>query len=183
VNALHTACALADGPVAIRYPRAEAPSSQQTEASPEFLVPGKALRLRSGSAVSLLALGRMVPRALEVAEELSAVGIEAAVYNMLWVKPLDLEAVSEAATAPLLVTLEEGTTVGGFGSAVCEALAEAGVRAKEGFGPGMPRVLTLGIPDTFVTHGSVDCLFEELKLDTPQLLLRIRDALNAEVPS
>ncbi|MDR2197525.1 MAG: 1-deoxy-D-xylulose-5-phosphate synthase [Coriobacteriales bacterium] len=158
-------------------------AAQAGEAHPALLVPGKATRLRAGKDVSLLALGRMVPQALEAAELLAERGIEAAVYDMLWVKPLDVAAVCEAARAPLVVTLEEGTIAGGFGSAVLEALAHA-MTTDFSLAPRLaPRVLTLGIPDEFVTHGSVACLFAELGLDAPRLAARIQDVLDGAATS
>ncbi|MDR1422798.1 MAG: 1-deoxy-D-xylulose-5-phosphate synthase, partial [Coriobacteriales bacterium] len=143
-DALHTALNFDEGPMAIRYPRGKTVLAVANR-EPRFLPLGKAICLREGADVSLLALGRMVRPALEVAELLAATGVQAGVYNMLWVKPLDGEAVRAAAAAPLIVTLEEGTTIGGFGSAVLEELAHLAIS--------QPRVLTIGIPDTFVTHG------------------------------
>ncbi|MDR1422356.1 MAG: hypothetical protein LBI64_05785, partial [Coriobacteriales bacterium] len=67
---------------------------------------------------------------------------------------------------------EEGTTIGGFGSAVLEELAHLAIS--------QPRVLTIGIPDTFVTHGSIQQLFAELGMDASHLLLRIQDALDGD---
>ncbi|MDR3316279.1 MAG: 1-deoxy-D-xylulose-5-phosphate synthase [Coriobacteriales bacterium] len=178
-DALHTAVALSDGPIALRYPRGSVPLLPgKTEASeprvPRELPLGKAVKLRPGADVSLLAVGRVVGAALGAAEQLAQEGIEAAVYNMLWVKPLDEEAIREAAQTPLIVTLEEGTVVGGFGSGVLEVLARQSVAgAAES-----TRVLTLGIPDTFVTHGSTEELFEELGLTASQLAERIKGVLS-----
>jgi 1-deoxy-D-xylulose-5-phosphate synthase len=182
-DALHTALALKGGPVALRYPRGEAPEQHEQETAgadraPQLLPVGTATRLREGTDVSLLAVGRMVAPALEAARLLAERGIEAAVYNMLWVKPVDVDAVLQAAAAPLVVTLEEGTVVGGFGSAVLEALARA---SAEGAPPRPPaRILNIGVPDGFVGHGSIGQLFEELGLTAPQIAERIDRVLKRE---
>ena len=132
-DALHTALALKDGPVALRYPRGEAPvptgagGYPEEDREPVNLPIGKAIKRREGGDVSILAIGRMLGAAEQAAQILAEQGVQAAVYNMLWVKPLDQQAVAEAATAPLLVTIEDGTVSGGFGSAVLEALAGLGV--------------------------------------------------------
>jgi 1-deoxy-D-xylulose-5-phosphate synthase len=212
-DALHTALALDGGPVALRYPRGEAPGPQgfREDPAPRMLPVGKATRIREGGDVSLLAVGRMVGPALEAAASLAERGIEAAVYNMLWVKPIDEAAVREAAAAPLVVTLEEGTVVGGFGAAVLEALARASVAvvpmgvdgdaaavAADAAAvatadaaavatadaptapPPQTRVLNVGVPDGFVSHGCIEQLFEELGLTGPQIAERIGHVLTRE---
>jgi 1-deoxy-D-xylulose-5-phosphate synthase len=207
-DALHTALALKDGPVALRYPRGTAPPSSaglsgvapppsaglsgaappSSEDSPDVdsgapkerlpqIVPmGRATKLREGTDLSLLAIGRMVKQARDAAELLAAQGIEASVYNMLWVKPLDEEAVLQAAATPLVVTLEEASVVGGFGSAVLEALAQGSAR---GLCP-RTQVLTVGVPDDFIGHGRIEELFEELSLTAPQIAERIVRVLKRE---
>ncbi|MDR2714541.1 MAG: 1-deoxy-D-xylulose-5-phosphate synthase [Coriobacteriales bacterium] len=170
-DALHTALALTDGPVALRYPRALGEVCAKDKA-PEVLPVAQARRLRSGDDVALLAVGRFVGLALAVADLLAEQGIKARVENMLWVKPLDKQAVSAAAKTKLIVTLEDGTTTGGFGSAVLESLARLDK-------PSQTPVLTLGLPDEFITHGSVACLFESLGLTAPQITATILKKLQA----
>jgi 1-deoxy-D-xylulose-5-phosphate synthase len=177
-DALHTALALKGGPVALRYPRGEVPDALPSEEgrAPQILPVGKALKLREGKDASILAVGRMVERAQAAAELLADRGIEAAVYNMLWVKPVDEEAIFEAAASPLVVTLEEGTVVGGFGTAVLEALARGFARrlCPEA------RVLNMGIRDGFVEQGSIELLFEELGLTATQIAEEIGHVLKQE---
>jgi 1-deoxy-D-xylulose-5-phosphate synthase len=141
--------------------------------TPRILPVGKALKLRAGADVSLLAVGRMVVSALNAAQLLADKGIEAAVYNMLWVKPVDEAAIREAASAPLVVTLEEGTVAGGFGTAVLEALARGSFDANAP----QPQVLNMGVPDSFVGHGRIEQLLEELGLTSPQIAERVATAL------
>ncbi len=151
---LHTALA-ADGPVAIRYPRGAGPGVPLPE-SPHVLELGRAEVRRRGRDVALLAAGRMVGAAEAAAELLVADGVEATVVNLRWMKPLDLEMVSEVADShPLIVTVEENTGVGGVGSAVLEALSDMGRTAP---------VMRLSVPDCFVTHGAMGILLAEVGL-------------------
>ncbi len=190
-DALHTAIKTTDGPIALRYPRGEAqnvimPLGSEADGlnpigqPPEQILPiGKAVKIREGSSVSILAIGRMVENAYKAASILSENGIEAAVYNMLWVKPIDEDAVLEAAKTGFVVTVEEGTVVGGFGSAVLEVLAARTGKAG-GAEATMPRVLNIGIEDKFVSHGSIEQLLDEQGLTAKKLAGRITDALRQE---
>lgn len=195
-DALHTALALESGPIALRYPRGATPlegevgfegedaplaqgDAQGQDARPARLLSvGKGIRLREGKDVSLLAVGRMVGKAVEAARILAERGIEASVVNMLWVKPVDTDAIAQAARTPLIVTLEEGTVIGGFGSAVLEALAQMSL--SDPTWRNDTEVLTLGIPDGFVKHGSIEQLFEELGLNGAQIAERISDVLQGK---
>ena len=167
--ALHTAL-LADGPVAIRYPRG-AGSGLDTPATPEVWEAGRAQTRREGADVALLAVGRMVITAEKAAVLLAEQNVSASVINARWIKPLDLEMVSEAASNHrLIVTIEENTIMGGFGGAVCEALADLGIQVP---------ILRLAVPDCFVTHGAMDRLLSDIGLTadgvTAAVLGRIAD--------
>lgn len=153
---LHTAIAL-DGPVAIRYPRGKG-TGVPVPAERRMLEVGKAELRRDGDDVAILAFGRMVGVAEQAAEELAEQGVQARVVDMRWVKPLDLQAVVDAAERRLVVVVEENTLAGGAGSAVLEALADLGATVP---------VLRLAVPDCFVTHGATDLLLTEVGL-TPQ---------------
>jgi 1-deoxy-D-xylulose-5-phosphate synthase len=176
-SALHTALRL-DGPVAIRFPRGEAPDDGAQPESPAILEIGKSRLLRPGNDVALLALGSMVRPSLEAAELLAAMGVTAAVYNMLWAKPIDSEALAGMGGYRLLVTLEEGTLSGGFGSAVLEALADA--RLPQDRAPAARKVLRIGIPDRFVGHGTAKELAAELGFDGQAIAKRVLDALSED---
>ena len=156
VNMLHTGLQ-ADGPVAIRYPRGTG-RGVALPTSPVVLEAGRAEVRREGDDVALLAVGRMLGVAEEAASLLAQDGVESRVVNMRWVKPMDLEAVTDAARCSLVVTIEENTGVGGFGAGVLEALADLGSDVP---------VLRLSIPDCFVTHGHPDQLLAEVGL-TPE---------------
>lgn len=153
VNMLHTAIDM-DGPVVMRYPRG-AGAGVPLPDHPTVLEIGRSLVRRPGDDVALLAVGRMVGVAEKAAALLAENGIDARVVDMRWVKPIDLEAVSEAAGTRLTVVIEENSTVGGMGAAVLEAHSDLGVDAP---------VLRIAVPDCFVTHGAMDRLFAEVGL-------------------
>lgn len=141
---LYTALNL-DGPAALRYPRGRGLGVPLAE-EPRLLPVGQGEVLREGKDLAILAVGPLVYEALAAADDLVARGIEAAVVNARFVKPLDRELIlSLARRTGFVITVEEHTTVGGFGSAVLELLAAEGVRDVA--------VLCLGIPDVFVGHG------------------------------
>ena len=126
-------------PVAVRYPRGAGVGAVQ-QAGLEGLPFGKGEIRRHGKGIAILAFGTLLHPALEAAQALGAT-----VVNMRWVKPLDTELLLQVARShQALVTVEEGCTMGGAGSAVLEALAAADVA--------MP-VLQLGLDDTFIEHG------------------------------
>ncbi len=157
VHMLHTALAF-DGPVAVRYPRGAGRGVPLPE-MPEVLEAGRAERRRIGSDVAIIAVGRMVEVAERAAELLEQDGVDASVVNLRWVKPLDYETVSWAASQHrLVVTLEENTNLGGAGAAVIEALTDLG---------SVTPALRLGVPDCFVTHGATERLMSEIGL-TPE---------------
>ncbi|MRS13164.1 MAG: 1-deoxy-D-xylulose-5-phosphate synthase [Actinobacteria bacterium] len=176
VNMLHTALQ-AEGPVAIRYPRGIG-RGVALPAEPEVLEAGRAEVRREGSDVALLAIGRMVDVAEQSAALLASDGVDCRVVNMRWVKPMDLEAITAAATTSLVVTMEENTGLGGFGAGVLEALADLGSDTP---------VLRLAISDCFVTHGATSRLLADVGL-TPDsvrtaVLGRMRDVRGTETES
>lgn len=162
-EALHTALAMS-GPVAIRYPRG---SGRCVERRPvlEPWQPGCSKRLRDGGDVALLAVGRQVELAERVADALADSGVSARVVDMRWVKPVDSsEVLAAARDCRLIVTLEEGTSLGGFGSVVCGVIADAGAHAD---------VLRVALPDAFLPHGSTSQLLEMSGYTVPDVTHRI----------
>ncbi|HMK37764.1 MAG TPA: transketolase C-terminal domain-containing protein, partial [Bacteroidota bacterium] len=154
---LYTAVQHEGGPVALRYPRGNGTGAVLKEGF-DLLPFGKGETLRSGSDVALLAIGTMANVALKVAEQLSHEGISCEVVNMRFVKPLDGDLLRGLALRiPRLVTLEDNAVIGGFGSAVSEFLASDGISGV--------RLLSLGIPDRFVDHGTPQELHADLGLD------------------
>jgi len=150
-----------EGPAAIRYARGEGRNPPQGRV--EALPVGKGELLREGDSVAVIALGTMVAPALEAAEALAEDGIEAAVVNARFVKPLDVELIGRLArSCDHVVTGEENCVAGGFGSAVMEALQAQGVSVP---------VLRIGLPDSFVEHGSREFLLESIGL-RPEAMAR-----------
>jgi 1-deoxy-D-xylulose-5-phosphate synthase len=153
------------GPVALRYARGGIVCGEPL-GRPAKIVSGKAEALKSGKDMALLALGSMVYPALAVAEALAADGVDAAVVNARFVKPLDLDMVRQAAKIGTIVTLEEAQIAGGFGSAVSEAL--------DAMGQSEVHHLRIGLPDAFVEHGKRSELLKLCRLDPESLIARVR---------
>jgi 1-deoxy-D-xylulose-5-phosphate synthase len=160
-----------DGPAAVRYPRgaAGAAPAAAPDAAALPLVHGGSRTLRESAArrgrrVALLAFGTRLAAALQTADIL-----DATVVDMRFVKPLDTARIDALAqNHDLLVTLEDGTRMGGAGSAVAEHLAEC---------RGGATLLMLGLPDRFVGHGSPDELLAECGLDAAGVLRAVQKAL------
>jgi 1-deoxy-D-xylulose-5-phosphate synthase len=137
------------GPSAIRYPRGTVVGVAR-KAEPEVLEVGKAEVLEDGSDVAILGLGTMMPLARELAARLEREGYSAAVVNPRFVKPLDREMLElYAGRVAAFVTFEDHVKMGGFGSAVVEALQEM---------HSLVPVVRIGWPDQFIEHGKVDDL-------------------------
>jgi len=157
-------------PAAIRYPREE--GERPPVELPGPMEVGRGRLLREGREVALAAIGSMVPRALEAAAILASRGIDAAVFNARFVKPLDGEAISALAQrCGRIVTVEENALAGGFGSAVLEYLAGAGL--------GSAPILRIGLPDKFVEHGPREALLESVGLDPAGIARQVEAFLSA----
>ena len=155
-----------DSPTAIRYPRGSGLGVEISEGFHEIEI-GKAERLSEGNDVALLAVGTMVDAARRAAALLEEKGVHASVVNMRFVKPLDTKAVDKAAASmKLVVTLEENTLGGGFGSAVSEYMTDAGHKVP---------LLRVGIPDRFVPQGARKKLLESCGLLPEQIAGRIME--------
>jgi 1-deoxy-D-xylulose-5-phosphate synthase len=168
VDMLHTALVYDDGPVALRYPRGEA-VGVPVPARPSVVPIGTGEILREGDRVAILAYGTGVSKALEAASLLAERGIEVTVADARFAKPIDAGLAAQlAAEHELLVTVEEGALAGGFGSAVWETLSDAGLA---------PRILRVGLPDRFVTHGAPRLLHEEVGFTGARIAERIEAAV------
>ncbi len=171
VHMLHTALVYDDGPVALRYPRGEA-AGVPLPAEPEALEIGSGEILREGERVALLGYGTGVGKALEAADILAEHGLFVTVADARFAKPIDVGLAAQlAAEHDLLVTVEEGVLAGGFGSAVWEALSDAGLAG------GGARILRVGLPDRYVTHGSPKLLHEEVGFTGRRIAERIEAAV------
>ena len=163
---LYTAVQM-DTPSAIRYPRG---CGLGVAVSEDFhkLEIGRAECLQDGQDVAILAVGTMVSKAQQTAEILAQAGIAAAVVNMRFVKPLDEDMLKQHLSARLLVTMEENSLLGGFGSAVAEYLADNGRTLN---------LLRLGLPDKFVEQGTQDELLALCGLQPEQMAEKIKERL------
>jgi 1-deoxy-D-xylulose-5-phosphate synthase len=173
---LHTALVHDDGPVALRYPRGNGPgAAPRTE--PRLIEIGTGEVLREGGAagaagarVALVGYGTGVAKALGAADLLAARDIHVTVADARFAKPIDAALMAElAAEHDLLVTVEEGVLQGGFGSAVWETLNDAGA--------GAVRIMRVGLPDRYVTHGAPDLLHAEVGFTAERIAERIETAI------
>ena len=138
-----------DGPVYLRLGRYPVPDVLPADYVFEL---GRAPWLREGDDVAIIACGHMVSAALDAAELLAEQGVDASVVNMSSLKPLDTGAVERAMAAPLVVTVEEHSIIGGLGGAVAEVMAETG---------GSSRLLRLGTRDVFGESATADELLDK----------------------
>jgi 1-deoxy-D-xylulose-5-phosphate synthase len=153
-----------NGPSAIRYPRG-AVAGVARKPEPQILPVGKAEVLADGSDVAILGLGPMISMARDLASALERDGYSAAVINPRFIKPLDREVLARfAGRVAAFVTFEDHVKMGGFGSAVVEALDEMGL-----FVP----VVRIGWPDQFIEHGKVDALRARYGLSVDAALTQV----------
>ena len=170
VHMLRTALVYDDGPVGLRYPRGEG-VGVELPATPRELPIGTGEILREGDRVALLGYGSGVAKALDAASILADHGISATVADARFCKPLDAGLAAQlAAEHELLVTVEEGVLAGGFGSAVWETLSDTGLA---------PRILRVGLPDRYVTHGAPKLLHEEVGFTGGRIAERIEAAVSS----
>jgi len=177
VHMLRTALEF-DGPIALRYPRGEGtgvelPSEGRAIAigTGEILCEADATPASAGAGrVALIGYGSGVGKALAAAEELRRQEIAVTVVDARFAKPIDAGLMAQlAAEHDLLVTVEEGVLAGGFGSAVWETLNDAGVT---------PRILRVGLPDRYVTHGKPALLHEEVGFTGERIAERVAAAMS-----
>jgi len=157
----------AGGPVAVRFPRGEALELDGVGAS--ALANGQGEVVKEGDDVALFALGDMVAVALEAAGLLAGQGVAATVVNARFAKPIDEGFVGSVASGKkLIVTLEDNVVAGGYGSGI-ESIVDA---TEEG-----ARVLVLGLPDSYIEHGSIPELLEQVGLSAGAVASRVLLAL------
>jgi len=145
------------GPISIRYPRG---NCQGLELPEEFnrVEKGKAVRLRQGTDVAVLSIGTIGNQVIKAIEMLGDNASKVSHYNMRFLRPLDINAVKEAANNhKTIITVEDGCVIGGLYSAVCEALADT---------DSLCRVVGMGIPDKFIEQGTVAEQLKECGIDS-----------------
>ena len=153
------------GPCAIRIPRGPGEGVPLMEEGWEPLPIGRGELLREGDDLLIVAYGAMNSKAMATAELLASKGVESSVVNARFLRPLDDELLHPLAQRiGKVVTIEEGTLAGGFGSAVTESLIDADIK---------PSILRLGIPDVLVDHATPQQSFEKLGLTPSQMAEKI----------
>ncbi|SFC92410.1 1-deoxy-D-xylulose-5-phosphate synthase [Butyrivibrio sp. YAB3001] len=156
-----------NGPSAVRYPRGNAYDGLKEFRAP--IVMGKCESIYEEKDVCLLAVGSMVRIAEKTREILKDNGIKCSLVNVRFVKPMDTEYIHMASkTHRLFVTMEENVAIGGYGDRVRNYIDENRIDAT---------VLQIAIPDKFVTHGSVDKLLKELRMDADSVAERIMEEI------
>ena len=144
-----------NGPISMRYPKTNAEHVDRERAPIEL---GRAEVFDWGDDGMIVCCGTQLSAALTAAEALREEGLEVGVINARFIKPLDAETILRAiSNCSFVVTVEEGALMGGFGSAVLEAAADAGLDASN--------VKRLGVPDEFIEHGERGELLADLRLD------------------
>ena len=156
------------GPFAIRIARGAAVGVPMDSELMELPI-GKGRVVREGLDVAIFGLGKSNSAALEAAEMLAEHGIDCGVVNPIFVKPLDIDLLLDTARkVPRIVTVEENVLAGGFGSAVLETLAEAGMDDVV--------VHRIGMPDFFIEHGTAADQRHRLQLDAQGIVERVLGA-------
>jgi 1-deoxy-D-xylulose-5-phosphate synthase len=153
-------------PVAIRYPRGGEGNIKFDKC--EKIELGKAEVLKEGKDITIIAIGKMVERAIEVSNSLKEKNIDAEVINARFIKPLDKDTILKSCEkTKKVITIEDGILNGGLGSKVIEAINNSNLKDI--------KVKAFGYDDCFVKHGSIKELEKEYKLDAESILNSIKD--------
>jgi 1-deoxy-D-xylulose-5-phosphate synthase len=155
-----------DGPSAIRFSKTMPPSGDTVTGSGL-----SARRVRRGTDVCLIGVGKMLAAATDAATRLEAAGISATVWDPRVVKPLDPEMLADAAGHRLVVTIEDGLRDGGTGAAIADALSK--------LAPGGPQVRVLGVPSAYLAHGKPDAILSRLGLDAEGIVDEVLSSTGA----
>jgi len=151
-----------DGPIAIRYPKGR----EEIDLKSKRIVLGKSEILRNGKDITIVAIGKMVARAYRIANKLKDNNIDAEVINARFLKPLDTKTIIDSFNkTKLLVTLEDNDYEYGFGATIKKYIRE-------------DKVLSLGYPNTYLEHGSIDELEKKYYLDENSIYEQIIDFYN-----
>ncbi|MBK8945801.1 MAG: 1-deoxy-D-xylulose-5-phosphate synthase [Ignavibacteriae bacterium] len=171
-NMLYTSIKYKKGPIAIRYPRGNALGVEVKE-NFEQLEIGKAEKLNDGNDVAILAVGSMVTYAEKVVNILKERNISTALFNMRFIKPLDTILLDEIAEKfDKIITLEENSIIGGFGSAILEYMNSKNYKND---------IRILGIPDKFIDHGTQQELHKIIGIDPDGISEQIQNFINVKI--
>jgi 1-deoxy-D-xylulose-5-phosphate synthase len=162
-----------NGPISMRYPKANLDNVARENAVPPIEL-GKSEVISWGEDGCFVAFGTLLSNCVAAAKKLKAEGLDIGVINARFVKPLDKDVILRAVeTLPIVVTVEEGTVEGGFGSAVLEAANTAGLDTRN--------VIRKGIPDKFIEHGDRNELLADCGLTPEKLAALVRSYRAAEM--
>lgn len=157
---MYTAQETKTGPFTIRYPRGQG-HCPEWRCTPQKLAIGKGRKLHEGTDIALISIGEIGNAALTAAEKAEQAGIHAALFDMIFLKPIDEEILHFAGqNFDKIITLEDGTISGGLGSAVAEFITENGYKSQ---------VKRIGIPDMFIPHGKPEELGQLCKTDAESI--------------
>lgn len=159
-------------PISIRYPRGEGVMPEWRTPMKEMRI-GKGRTIREGNDIAILSFGHPGNFAAAAIRELRNDGLNPGHYDMRFAKPIDEELLHEICKRyPKLVTVEDGTVVGGFGSAVLEFMAQQGYKND---------VTIMGIPDQLIEHGTPKQLYEEIGIDAGSIAQLVRSKMDIQV--
>jgi 1-deoxy-D-xylulose-5-phosphate synthase len=173
MNMVATAAAYNDGPCALRYPRGEG-LGLQLPTRGTVLEIGKGRIMREGSKIAIMSLGTRLQEAMKAADELATYGLSTTVADMRFAKPLDEQMIRELATEhEVVITIEEGS-VGGFGAAVMQFMA------NEGYLDSGLKVRVMTLPDIFQDHDTPAKQYEEAGLSARQIVAKALEAIGQQ---
>ncbi|NBB77056.1 MAG: 1-deoxy-D-xylulose-5-phosphate synthase, partial [Bacteroidetes bacterium] len=168
---MYTASKYEEAAWAIRYPRGEATGMEIPEGFKHMEI-GKGEQLREGDEIAILSFGPMGNYVIEVADDLADEGIEVGHFNMRFAKPLDTDLIKQICqTYRHIITIEDGTKLGGFGSAIAEFLADK---------PYHIPVSIMGVPDRIVEHGTQRQLHDEVGIGPDGIKEKVREVLEVK---
>jgi len=169
---MYTAVYGNEGPFVIRYPRGQG-ELKDWQNEMKILEIGKGRQLKDGQDLAILSIGPIGNAVSAAIKEVEPKGYSIAHYDMIFLKPIDIDLLKEVAEKfDRIVTVENGVITGGLGSAVLEYLSENGYNNKE--------VIRIGLPDSFITHGSLKDLNRLCQIDAEGIANRISAILDSE---
>jgi 1-deoxy-D-xylulose-5-phosphate synthase len=170
-NLMYTASLHTDGPFSIRYPRGKGAGVSTSEFEPIPI--GKSRIIHDGSEVAVLSFGSIGNQVVLAHETLTASGIDVTHVDMRFVKPLDTDMIDHVMDSHhTIITIEDGTKVGGFGSAVAEYIATRGWGGK---------LVVMGVPDSVVEHGTQEELWHDCGIDANAVVATVKMSLGQQV--
>jgi 1-deoxy-D-xylulose-5-phosphate synthase len=168
-NMMYTATS-SDSPIAIRYPRGRGVMTDW-QTTLQKIVVGKGRKVRDGNDIALISLGHVGNFALDAAQALAQENIQVACFDMRFLKPIDTEMLHHIfGNFKHIITIEDGTIVGGLGSAVLEFQADHGYTGQ---------VKRLGIPDAFIPHGKQDELHHDCGYDMAGIMESVKKMMES----